>query len=341
MSEWITDRRPTEADATDTGHVWISDYKMTDFVAMKNWQSVGDLPWQPISKPSKYTPPERQFADGATYSNQKLWVDSMGFIWRGPISPESNLHFAKCEGICKSDGSLIWVSRHSELPDDCVLYVACQTPEPDTSLAASIERMSDYVSETDGATEYWQSKQYDDDLDRILEAARQYADATAAMDQAINERDEALAKCEELMSKVEGKSDNDPDCVGEGWRLLTDSEMIADGDEYWHHHKREWLPSKCVGQSSHSKSRWQYRRRIDADKPRDQTLIGITPSELSRLRGIEQQWKIQQVTKYDPTWVSRLIDLCEELVAPLRDHGQLSMSAGRWIAAHLAERGER
>ena len=52
-----------------------------------------------------------------------------------------------------------------------------QAIEPDTSLAASIERMWSYAVGGSGAAEYWDSRLYDDDLQRIIDAAQKAAEA--------------------------------------------------------------------------------------------------------------------------------------------------------------------
>jgi hypothetical protein len=56
MSEWITDRLPTEADATD-GLVWVC---IEGVVLMYGYTVVAEgLPWQPIPKPAPYVKPKR------------------------------------------------------------------------------------------------------------------------------------------------------------------------------------------------------------------------------------------------------------------------------------------
>lgn len=46
------------------------------------------------------------------------YVDSEGRLWHGPCAPDDNLHYARCEGICNFDGSLIWVLRRSAKGND-------------------------------------------------------------------------------------------------------------------------------------------------------------------------------------------------------------------------------
>jgi hypothetical protein len=58
MSEWITDRLPTEADSDIMGKVWVwednavywSDYSVVTF----------GTPWMPIKSPAPYVKPEPQ-----------------------------------------------------------------------------------------------------------------------------------------------------------------------------------------------------------------------------------------------------------------------------------------
>jgi hypothetical protein len=58
-----------------------------------------------------------------------FFVDRDGCIWKGPISPDDNLHFARYEGKITSGPSVgkeIWVLRRSSRdPDWDVLRVRC------------------------------------------------------------------------------------------------------------------------------------------------------------------------------------------------------------------------
>ena len=56
MSDWITDRKPTECDA-NTGFVWIT----TEYGAVlrEPWKTVRDRPWMPITPPEPYVNPKR------------------------------------------------------------------------------------------------------------------------------------------------------------------------------------------------------------------------------------------------------------------------------------------
>ena len=58
MSEWITDRLPTEEDADDFFYVWITH--TNGDVRVCNWRFVKpQMPWQPTNKPSPYVKPKR------------------------------------------------------------------------------------------------------------------------------------------------------------------------------------------------------------------------------------------------------------------------------------------
>ena len=57
MSDWITDRRPTEKDADCTGFVWITtEYGV---VLREPWKTVRDRPWMPITPPEPYVKTNR------------------------------------------------------------------------------------------------------------------------------------------------------------------------------------------------------------------------------------------------------------------------------------------
>lgn len=51
------------------------------------------------------------------WSNVRYVIDGNGDLWKGPLSPDDTLHWAKFEGICKVDGSPIWVLRRSACPE--------------------------------------------------------------------------------------------------------------------------------------------------------------------------------------------------------------------------------
>lgn len=56
MSEWITDRRPTEEDA-DNEYVWVTTEHGS--VLRQEWDQVFDRPWMPIARPEPYVKPKR------------------------------------------------------------------------------------------------------------------------------------------------------------------------------------------------------------------------------------------------------------------------------------------
>jgi hypothetical protein len=58
MSEWITDRLPTEEDADDFFYVYITH--PNGDVCEWNWRSVEpQMPWQPTNKPAPYVKAKR------------------------------------------------------------------------------------------------------------------------------------------------------------------------------------------------------------------------------------------------------------------------------------------
>ena len=56
MSEWITDRRPTEKDADGEGDVLIATTDNLSGWRITGWKDVEDEPW--MSPPKPYQPPE-------------------------------------------------------------------------------------------------------------------------------------------------------------------------------------------------------------------------------------------------------------------------------------------
>lgn len=58
MSEWITDRRPTESDS-HCGFVWITTER--GLVLDEHWKTVRDRPWMPITIPKPYVKPPNRY----------------------------------------------------------------------------------------------------------------------------------------------------------------------------------------------------------------------------------------------------------------------------------------
>ena len=56
---WITDRKPTEADADCTGFVWITTE--CGLVLREQWKTVRDRPWMPITPPEPYVEPPKRY----------------------------------------------------------------------------------------------------------------------------------------------------------------------------------------------------------------------------------------------------------------------------------------
>lgn len=63
MSDWITDRRPTEEDAHDLGFVWVTTEH--GIVLRQIWHQVRDRPWMPMTPPGPYVKPKRWTFFGA------------------------------------------------------------------------------------------------------------------------------------------------------------------------------------------------------------------------------------------------------------------------------------
>lgn len=65
MSEWITDRRPTKADADGYGLVWITEHGR---VVPATYNGIAEgTAWMPIERPDPYVKP-KQYGVRETYS---------------------------------------------------------------------------------------------------------------------------------------------------------------------------------------------------------------------------------------------------------------------------------
>ena len=73
MSNWITDRRPTRADADKYGYVWITG--VNDSVYLAAWTEVGGRPWQHSHRPEPYVKPKRYKVE-EYYHCRGIWVVS-------------------------------------------------------------------------------------------------------------------------------------------------------------------------------------------------------------------------------------------------------------------------
>ena len=70
----------------------------------------------------------RTFKDNTTYDNPAMWFDSKNQLWKGPVSPDSTMHFARFHGFMDDAPEPIWVLESSACPEDCVM-VASDTSE--------------------------------------------------------------------------------------------------------------------------------------------------------------------------------------------------------------------
>lgn len=62
MSEWITDRKPTQADADAYGYVWVTIN--VGIVTIEDWYGITEgTPWMPTSRPAPYVKPKRYVAE--------------------------------------------------------------------------------------------------------------------------------------------------------------------------------------------------------------------------------------------------------------------------------------
>jgi len=55
--------------------------------------------------------------DMRDWANVRYVLDGNGDLWKGPLSPDNTLHWARFEGVSEVDGSGIWVLRRSECPE--------------------------------------------------------------------------------------------------------------------------------------------------------------------------------------------------------------------------------
>ena len=47
----------------------------------------------------------------------RYWVDDMGGIWKGPVAPESTMHYAMLDGMARY-GELCWTIQRSAEPEN-------------------------------------------------------------------------------------------------------------------------------------------------------------------------------------------------------------------------------
>ena len=57
MSEWITDRPPTEEDEGTFGYLWVTTEN--GVALLQSWAHAGTQPWMPITPPEPYVKPKR------------------------------------------------------------------------------------------------------------------------------------------------------------------------------------------------------------------------------------------------------------------------------------------
>ena len=69
MNNWITDRRPTEADADRYGHVWVTHSNGEVYVVA--WDRVTTEPWAHTNVPEPYVKPKRYMASWLAWA--KCW----------------------------------------------------------------------------------------------------------------------------------------------------------------------------------------------------------------------------------------------------------------------------
>jgi|APSaa5957512535_1039671.scaffolds.fasta_scaffold939561_1 hypothetical protein len=62
----------------------------------------------------------RTFKDNTTYDNPAMWFDSKNQLWKGPVSPDSTMHFARFHGFMDDAPEPIWVLESSACPEDCI-----------------------------------------------------------------------------------------------------------------------------------------------------------------------------------------------------------------------------
>lgn len=83
---WITERLPTEGDATITGAVLVS-HDEGDSIYFQSWENVKPgTPWQPL--PAPYVKPKRWSVDWNHYGNCYVITDGEQRI---------QLHFNQCK----------------------------------------------------------------------------------------------------------------------------------------------------------------------------------------------------------------------------------------------------
>ena len=98
-NNWITDRRPTEADGDDDGDVLARYHPDADAICYMHWSHVGEATpwrhwsrWQPPTAPEPTTPTPRKFASLTRTADDFGYtidaIDEDGVAWWMVIGPD-------------------------------------------------------------------------------------------------------------------------------------------------------------------------------------------------------------------------------------------------------------
>jgi hypothetical protein len=109
------------------------------------------------------------------------------------------------------------------------------------------------------------------DTGRLLEAAEKWdtkseiEDMLTQVEHERNELNREVERLQKIIHELTDKPSNDPDGVGEGWRLLNPGDLVSDGDEY-QTIAGKWIPAGLKTRRG-SKYVPVFRRRIETPVP--------------------------------------------------------------------------
>jgi hypothetical protein len=102
MNKWITDRLPTENDADENGHVWITDLDGGVILTGYGWVYPHGVPWmakQKIVPPDPYVKPEPKRWK-PQYGDEYYAIKSSGLIahsiFHNGLSEDCTYNFGNC-----------------------------------------------------------------------------------------------------------------------------------------------------------------------------------------------------------------------------------------------------
>jgi hypothetical protein len=241
-----------------------------------------------ISMSEWMSPDDRLPTDADSDSDRNVWVSSKGQVYK-----------------------LFWglaaINKHVWMPITKPAAYVGPEPGPDTSLAASIERLEGHD---------WLKKhacrQILDDIAKLIEAARNWDEQVRQMKADFDAMTElGFNEC------VDGKASNDPDGVGEGWESMKAGEMRhIGGYEFKDRCDKEWKSGTCNGPIEPCELDFnQYRRRIETPEPTSPAVSHESDLRERLGKRVRQVWVdwAKRHPNPKPSWLIDWDDLPEDM----------------------------